>query len=40
MTQEILFIKHVLNIETSLKNMLHSFMKYFSGALVNQVVNS
>ena len=39
MKQEILLIKHVLNIKSSLKNVLHGFMKCFSGARENQVVN-
>ena len=40
MKQEILLIKHVLNIETSLKkHVQHSFIKYFSDTWVNQVVN-
>ena len=40
MKHEIILIKRVLKIETSLKkHLLHNFMKYFSGTIVNQIAN-
>ena len=39
MKHKILLIKHVLNIETSLRNTFYNFLKYLAGSLVNQIVN-